>query len=435
MLLVAVALATLILYPAPEPVKATPKPVAVVHKEFSANKIALSLVSTFFNGSDDDKAEQVLALEKTINHLNTDTSKNSKTILNDLKNNNLSSAIQGLTTKANKQKKPQESAKFWVHIGNIQNLTSTKQALQDYIKASNQDPDNSNAWNRQGHIYRQLKQFAKAESAYKKVKALDSQSTTNQALYLVNLGLLSQTKGDTKAAEESFLEALEIYSTFENDAGILSTSENLAKLYQKTKKYKKAETHYLIALKIHQKNEQTKAAVTAYSALASLYQTMEKNDKAQIQYEKALEISINNNFEKQLAGLYNNLGLLAEKNGQPEVSKGYFEKALLIDTGIDSNAKRTIATANQLANLATINRKKKNYDIAEKSHLQAIEIYTENNNVNGINSQKINLGFLYKVWGKPIKACEVWKGSIGLLHRSKNKRLAQIQQLIRTNCF
>lgn len=391
-------------------------------------------MSHFFNGSEDDEAAEVSALENTISHLNKDSAEDTNIILSNLKNNNLSAVIQSLTSKAYNQKTPQESAKLWVHIGNIQNLTSTKQALQAYLKASKQDPDNSNAWNRQGHVYRQLKQFSKAESAFKKVKALDSQSTTNQALYLANLGLLSQTKGDMKAAEKSFLEALEIYSTFENDAGILSTSENLAKLYKKTKKYKKSETHYLIALKVHQKNEQKIEAVTAYSALGDLYQTMEKTDKAQIQYEKALEISINNNFEKQLAGLYNNLGSLAAKNGQPEISKGYFEKALLLETDIDSNAKRTIATANQLANLATINRKKKKYDIAEKSYLQAIEIYTENNNVNGINSQKINLGFLYKVWGKPIKACEVWKGSIGLLHRSKNKRLAQIQQLIRTTC-
>ena len=352
-----------------------------------------------------------------------------------MKDNNLSAVIQSLTSKANNQKAPEESAKLWVHIGNIQNLTSTKQALQAYIKASEQDPDNINAWSRQGHVYRQLKQFSKAESAFKKVKALNSQSTTKQAQYLASLGLLSQRKGDTKAAEESFLKALEIYNTFEDDAGILSTSEHLAKLYKKTKKYKKSEEYYLIALKIHQKNEQTTKAVAAYSALGSLYQTMEKNDKAQIQYEKALEISINNNFEKQLAGLYNNLGSLAEKNGQLEISKGYFEKALLLGTGIDGNAKRTIATANQLANLATINRKKKKFDTAEKFHLKAIEVFTENNNANGINSQKINLGFLYKEWGKPTKACETWRGSLSLLHRSKDRRLAQIQQLIRTSCF
>ena len=434
LLLIAAALAMLILYPTPEPIKPTPKPAMVIHKEFSANKIAHALVSTFFNGSDDDKTKQISALEKTINHLNTDTSGDSKTILDDLRNNNLSSAIQGLNTHANKQEKPQESAKMWVHIGNIQNLTSTRQALQAYIKASKQDPSNSNAWNRQGHIYRQLKHFAKAESAYKKVKALNSQNTINQALYLDDLGLLSQTKGDTKVAEESFLEALEIYNTFEDDAGILSASKHLANLYKKEKQYKKSETYYLITLKIHQKNEQTKAAVAAYSALARLYETMEQTNKAQIQYEKALEISINNNFKKQLISLYNNLGSLAEKNNKPELSKGYFEKALLVDIGIDQNIKRTVSTADQLANLATVNRKKRKYEDAEKLYLKAIEIYTENNHANGINSQKINLGFLYKVWGKPQKSCAIWRSSLSLLHKSRNKRLGQIQQLIRTNC-
>lgn len=428
------AFATLILYPTPEPVKPKPKPIKVVHQEFSANKIALSLVDHFFNGSEDDEVAEVRALENTINYLNTDTAEDTNTILSNLQNNNLSPVIQSLTGKANNQKLPQESAKLWVHIGNIQNLTSTKQALQAYIKASTKDPDNSNAWNRQGHIHRQLKHFSKAESAFKKVKALDSQSTTNQASYLLNLAQISQSKGDTKAAEESLLEALEIYTTFEHDKGIISSSENLASIYKKTKKYKQAETHYLIALKIHKKNEQTTDAVAARTALGDLYLIMEKTKEAQTQYEKALEICINNNFEKKLAGLYNTLGSLAEQNGKLDLSKGYFEKALLLGTSIDSNTQRTVGTASQLANLATVNRKKKKYENAEKFYLKAIEIYAENNNANGINSQKINLGFLYKVWGKPQKACQVWRGSLSQLHKSRDKRLAQIQQLIRTNC-
>jgi tetratricopeptide (TPR) repeat protein len=431
LLLIVAALATLFLYPDPEPVKkTTSQPSTPTTKAFSANDLALKLVASYFNGSDEDKIEQINALENTINYLKTNHSKKAFT---SLKNNNLGSTIQSLVASSKKQK-PIESAKTWIHIGNIQNLTSTKQALQAYKEASIKDPDNSNAWNRQGHVYRQLKQFDKAESAYRKVKAIDSKSTTNQAEYLASLASLSQSKGKIKEAEKSFLEALKIYTTFENNEGIISTSESLAGIYKATKKYPKAETYYLTALAAHQKNEQTKEAVTTYSSLGDLYQMMNRPSDAQSQYESALEISLNNNFEESISPIYNKLGQLAEENGDLELSKNYFDKALLLDNGIEGGEKRSITIADQLANLAIENRKKKQFAAAEEAHLKAIEIYKENNHTNGINSQKINLGFLYKVWNKPQKACAIWKSGIALLQRSKNSRLGSVQQLIRTNC-
>jgi len=429
-----VALATLLLYPAPEPVeKIAPQSSTSATKAFSANDLALKLVSSYFNGSDEDEIEQVSALENTINHLSSSKSNHSQKAFTALKNNNLGGSIQSLITRS-KQQKTIEAAKTWIHIGNIQNLTSTKQALQAYKEASIKDPDNSNAWNRQGHVYRQLKQFDNAESAYKKVQAINSKSTTNQALYLVNLAQLSQSKGDIKGAEESFLEALMIYTTFEHDAGIINCSESLARIYQKNKQYSKAETYYLTAIAAHQKNEQTKEAVTSYVALGNLYQLKAQADNAQTQYKKALEISLNNNFEENVGVIYKQLGKLAEKNGNLELAKQYNDKALSLDSSIDGGEKRSINTADQLANLAIANRKKRQFESAEDNHLKAIEIYTENNHINGINSQKINLGFLYKVWGKPQKACAIWKSSIALLKRSKNSRLGSVQKLIIANC-
>ena len=396
--------------------------------------MAVKLVASYFNGSNDDKIEQVNALNKTINYLSDSETSHDKKAFIALKNINIGSAIQSLITRS-KQQESIESANTWIHIGNIQNLTSTKQALQAYKEASLKNPDNSHAWTRQGHVYRQLKQFDKAESAYKKVQAINSKSTTHQALYLINLAQLSQSKGDINSAEASFLEALMIYTTFENEAGIIKSSESLARLYQKSKQYTKAETYYRTAIASHQKNEQTKEAVASYLALGNLYQLKEQFDNAKTQYEKALEISLNNNFEDSVAIIYKKLSKLAENNGNLELSKQYNDKALLLESGIKDGEKRSISTADQFANLAISNRKQRNFESAEEYHLKAIEIYTENNHTNGINSQKINLGFLYKAWNRPQKSCEIWKSSVALLKRSKNSRLGNVQALISANCL
>ena len=431
-LLVLLAIATLLFYP--EPKKSTSSPATIKQSSitktefFVAKNLATQLVTTFFNGSEEDRTEQIHALENTLNHLNSNTSDTTKNILDALKNSNINASITALTTLANKQENLRESAKTWVNIGNIQNLTSAEQALQAYQKASEFDSDNSDAWNRQGHIHRHLKQFDLAEKAYKRVQALANQSTSDQALSLSNFGLLNQTKGDFKSAEEAYSEALDIYTKIGNDAGIASTNENLASLYKNWNVFDRAEKHYLIAFDNHEKLNNFQAMATIHTSLGSLYQSMKKTKKAQSHYEKALQIRQENSFNENISELYNILGSVAEQNGQIEKSKHYFEKSLTLKKG-----KRPISAADQFGKLATENRSKKNFLKAESYHKKAIEIYQENNNRNGVISQKINLGFLYKVWNKPEQACNTWKETYSLLSNSDN-RIERIRALLQTNC-
>ncbi|MEE9309908.1 MAG: tetratricopeptide repeat protein [Cocleimonas sp.] len=434
-LLLIVAFATLFLYPAPQAITELQSNVATSdNTAFSANTLASKLVKTYFNGSDNDRTEQINALESTISHLHSSEGALNKKAFNALTNNNLNSSIEFLVASTNKQKNPIDSSKVWVHIGNIQNLTSTKQALQAYKKASKADPDYTTAWKRQGHIYRQLKQFDNAESAYNKIAAIIGKSTTNQASYLVNLAQLSLSKGDISEAKKSYLEALKIYSTFEDAVGVSSTSESLAKIYKDTKKLSKAENYLLKAIAARKNNEQTEKAVTTYVALGDIYQLKNQFDKAQTQYETALEIALNNSLEESASLIYKRLSKIAMEKGDTDLAKTYSEKALLVESSNGKEPQGTISSADKFANLAISSRKLKKFVEAEEFHKKAISIYSQNNYTNGINSQKINLGFLYKAWGKTQKACEVWNDSLFLLRSSNNKRLTNVKGLIQTNC-
>ncbi len=438
LLLVLVALAFLLYYPASSSKQTITKPVTTDTQEgeFSVKGIANSLVSTYFNGTDEDKNEQIRALENTLTYLNeqhlsdpTTLSTASKT-LQKLKSSNLNKAIETLIASADQQTDPRNAAKTWVNVGNIQNLTSAPQALLAYQKACELDPYNSNAWNRKGHLHRQLKQFEKAEIAYKKVQQLTTQSTANQAVSLANFGLLNQSKGDYQAAEEAFLKSLSIYSALNNDAGIASTSEHLASLYKHQNEAQKAETYYLKALQTHQKLAQIQQMATTHAALGNLYQNTKNLEKARQHYQYALDISLNNNFQGDIANLYSNLGIIAQQNNQANLSKDYFEKSLLINQQI----KRATGTADQYGNLAILNRKQKKYAIAEDFHKKAIQIHTQNKHKNGVISQQINLGFLYKIWNKTDKACEIWNSSLTLLQNDQGNRTKRVSQLINSNC-
>jgi len=435
-LLIIIAIAVFVFFPSPNTEeKESPPSLTTAVKEdnagaFSALDISNSLISTYFYGSDIDKKEQQQALENTITHLQALNTIDTQNTLSEFNKNNINSAIQFLITMANQQENWRESAKTWVNIGNIQNLTSAQQALQAYKKASELDPNNSNAWNRQGHIHRQLKQFDQAEIAYKKVQALNNKSSNNTAFSLANFGLLSESKGDHEEAEKAFLQALEIYSMNNSDSGIASTSENLASLYKNAGQFDKSEKYYLSALEIHQKLERPQNLATTHSALGSLYQKMKRSNKALTHYEKALEISLNNNFKGNIASLYSNLGILAQQNGKLEKSKEYFEKSLELNKDI----KRSNGTADQYGNLAILNRNQKKYAIAEDYHNKAIEIYRENKHADGIVSQQINLGFLYKTMKKTAKACDTWQKALGNIQQDNNNRQQRIEKLILGNC-
>lgn len=434
LLLVAATIATLIFYPtpAPRPDDTLSKSISVDNTadEYLTTEIATTLVYTFFNGSNKEREDQIDALTNTLNNLKKESLNHTTSALAALKVSNINLAIQTLIEFTHQQEDTREVAKTWINIGNIQNLTSAKQALQAYEKASELDTENSNAWNRQANIYRRLKQFDKAETAYKKVQSIENQGETNDALSFANLGLLNQTKGDLKGAEEAFLQALEIYEVAKSDSGIASTSQNLASLYTQVKNLEKAEEYYLKALKSYINQDKAENIVNIYSGLGSLKQSMKDPEKAQFYYENALEISLNNDFQDNIANLYSNLGILAQQNGELEKSKEYFEQSL----NLNKDIKRTIATADQYGNLAITNRKKGKFELAEDFHLRAIEIYTEKNHNNGVISQKTNLGFLYKAWKKPQKACEAWSSIMNLLRQNNADRAERINQLITVTC-
>jgi len=158
------------------------------------------------------------ALQNTLSHLSAPTTPDAaQTAYRQLIAQNLNAAIRTLIALTQDQQNPREAAKNWINIGNIQNLTSNEQALLAYQKATSLDAENSDAWNRQATLLRQLKRFDEAELAYRKVQQLANQSTANEAFSLANFGLLNQSKGDHAAAKDAFEKSLAIYTEINNE--------------------------------------------------------------------------------------------------------------------------------------------------------------------------------------------------------------------------
>ena len=437
LLLISIGIGFLVLYPQPDQQKITQpkikKPIITEQTAIVFNPKSLSneLVSRYFNGTEDDKNEQKKALEKTLETLNTVDNPQAKKALSELQSSNINAAKKSLISLAATQSDLRKSSQTWINIGNIQNLSSSRQALQAYQKASEIDPENITAYSRQGDVHRQLKQLDLAEKAYKRVQSFANQSTANQALTLSNFGLLNVSKGKLVEAEDAFNEALSIYKKIEDDNGIAETSFNLANLYKSSERFAQAESYYKTALANFSERNEFKKLADTHAALGGLFQAMKLTTKAQDQYQTALEINTNNNFEENKPSIYQSLGEIAEEIGDTEKAQDYFAKA----NGIDPDATQDNSVADELGRQAIANRKQRNFLKAEEQHKQAIKIYQQNNSIAGTISQQINLGFLYKAWDKQDLSCLVWRDTLMISKRANSPRTSRVQQLVDTSCF
>ncbi len=435
LLLISIGIGFLVFYPAPEfpniPAKKVKNRItAPVNTIFNAQSLSNELVTRYFNGTDEDKAEQKTALEKTLQELNASSNPQASKALAELQSSNLNAAKKSLITLASTQKNLQEQSQTWINIGNIQNLSSSRQALQAYKKASEIDSENITAYSRQGHVYRQLKQFAQAEKAYKRVQSFANQSTANQALTLANFGILNVSEGKLVEAEDAFNESLSIYKKIEDDVGIANISFNLANLYKDSERFEQAENYYKTALSNFKQRDDFKRMADTHAAMGGLYQAMQQNIKAQSHFETSLEINTNNNYDESLPDIYKNLAILAEENGDVEKAQAYIARA----NGVDPTAVQDNKVADELGKQAIINRKQRNFIKAEEQHKQAITIYQQNKSIAGTISQQINLGFLYRVWGKMDLACLVWRDTLVISQRANSTRTSRVQQLVDTSC-
>jgi len=436
LLLISIGVGFLVLYPAPDPqqlkqaktIKNEDKPVEIV---FNAKSLSNELVSRYFNGTEEDKTEQKGALEKTLNGLNISTYPQAKKALAELQSSNINAAKKSLISLASTQNSLQESSQTWINIGNIQNLSSSRQALQAYQKASEIDSENITAYSRQGDVYRQLKQLDLAEKAYKRVQSFANQSTANQAMTLANFGILNVSKGKLVEAEDAFNESLSIYKKIKDEVGIANISFNLANLYKDSERFIQAENAYKLALNTFTSRDDFKKMADTHAGLGSMYQGMRQNKEAQEQFERSLEINTNNNFDESIPGLYQSLGEVAEELGDSDKAQTYFAKA----KGEDPSATQDNSVADELGRQAITSRKQRNFIQAEEQHKQAIKIYQNNKSIAGTISQQINLGFLYKVWGKIDLACLVWRDTLVISQRANSNRVGRVQQLVDSSCI
>ncbi len=396
----------------------------------SINELATQLVNQFSadNLPLKQKNNLLQSVNNSLQHLQ-ETDNNQALFL--LQKLDLDASLNYLIESVKHEEKSREVAKIWVDIGNLQQLKSSQLALYAYKKASQFDDQNSNAWNRLGHLYRQQKQFVLAENAYSRVLQSSRDEITAEAVALANFALLYQMQGKLDKAEEFYLKALKINEVRDNSASLASNNENLAIIYKKKNRFELSEKHYLVAFSYYERLKQSNSIASIQSSLASLYHQYQHFDKAKQYYKMALGIYKKNNNQRKIASSYSNLGILNQQQGQADKAKEFFYKSLQINQKIDQQQ----GIADQHSHLGVLNRLQKKFTQSESSHLKSLQIYEQLQHLEGISQQQTNLGFLYQAWNQTEKACRYWQQSKQTLMKVHNEnRIERLVTLLKKHC-
>ncbi len=229
---------------------------------------------------------------------------------------------------------------------------------------------------------------------------------------LNSLGVLYFNRGDYKAAELYYKQALVIYKLAlgEEHPDYANSLNNLGILYKTMGDYKSAEPYYKQALEIYKQalGEENLSYATSLKNLGNLYETMENYKAAEPFYKQALEIRKRALGEEHpdFAISLNNLGVLYYKKGDYKSAEPFYKQALEI-------RKKALGEehphyARSLNNLAILYRDMGDYKTAEPFYKRAVEIMKKALGEEHADyaSSLCNLGILYSDMGD-YKAAEL----------------------------
>jgi signal transduction histidine kinase/DNA-binding response OmpR family regulator len=150
-----------------------------------------------------------------------------------------------------------------------------------------------------------------AKYAYEMATAMEH--TTQYKLYGQSyslLGMIFDSAGDKKKAEEYSLKALDILLKHHITRSAGYAQDNLGDLYRRLNKLELAEKYHQQALDQRLKDNDTEALIQSYAQIALIHQRRKQYDKAIASIKKSMELQekiglVDNEFT---AGNYNNLG-------------------------------------------------------------------------------------------------------------------------------
>ncbi|MFH1528836.1 MAG: tetratricopeptide repeat protein [Bacteroidota bacterium] len=207
------------------------------------------------------------------------------------------------------------------------------------FQSSNNNKGLGIAENLLGTNYAERGELSTAQKHFK--TGLDLQKKTKDkfthAAILLNLGIISYIEGELKNSHDFYEKALRIFEQLKDSKNIAKTLHNLGMLYTKLSDYKKALSYYDECIKVSQ--EARYFPSLGISFLSKAYILCEQNelDSASEFANKGLEISLIINDRLSIADIYKIKGIIERKKKNYEVAENYFLSSLRMNIEFDNS--------------------------------------------------------------------------------------------------
>lgn len=216
------------------------------------------------------------------------------------------------------------------NIGALAFLDDTQKSLKAYRRATQLDPNNTDGWNRLGHLFRRIGELKEAISAYQIVFHLGQEHENQEEIAAAygNLGIVYGMRSDLDNAVECFNESFKISETLDNKGKISVIYGNLGEVYRIRGDLNKAIEYYKKALDIDENIGNDEGIARHCSNLGNVYRICGDLDKALEYYSKSLAINESLRHKEGMATNYANLGLLYATQKDYKKAREYWEKSL-----------------------------------------------------------------------------------------------------------
>ncbi|QOV92088.1 serine/threonine-protein kinase [Humisphaera borealis] len=310
-------------------------------------------------------------------------------------------------------------------------IDRAEQCLNDIL---DQLPNDLDAINRLGRIYKLRGDFTAAERQYNLMLELAPQDEAIQAVAYCNLGNVVQERGDFERAEEMYNKALAIEEKFGRLEGMADSYSNLGVVMRIRGNLAGAEAMHNKSRAINEKLARLDGMARDYANLAVLLRIRGDPVGAQAMHKKALGIYETLGNLELMATQYGALGILTKATGDLRGAKALFEKALEINEkigklegvadvcgdianlllsydlagaeamynkslAINERLGRRVKVAIQYGNLGILLHLRGDLNGAEEMHNKALTIDEELGRLDGMASNYGNLGVIARLRG------------------------------------
>ncbi len=212
-----------------------------------------------------------------------------------------------------------------------------------------------------------------------------------KATAMKNVGNVYFYMGRYRLAEESYLEAIEIFELTGNIDGAAKVYNNMGVINSRLGNYDKSLQYYQRSMNIKETLGDKQGIAATANNIGEIYKFKGDYQNALLNYQKSYELKEELGEKQGMANSLNNLGEIYSLWSDYEKAIEYYLEA----NSIFSAQGNLQAISVSYHNIGDLYHKLKNYELAKKNYLKALETQTKLGDRGGVIHSLKNLGSIY----------------------------------------